>query len=151
HSSFSEEDLTSDLIGFYRAAWEARSGLSREDGYNRARELCKAVGMYDDEQTRLQKQRDIFFRYVSRNSHFYGTRGLGGFKDVHDWGRPRLIDIDSGYCPEYCPDANRRFPSEFQEFIPIRGGTWAWVSGRAELHGLGRNWYHEYSIHDLNR
>lgn len=166
HSSFSEEDITSDLLGFYGAVWETRGPrvngrqlppLSREAVVERIKELCKVVGLHDDPATYYQKQRDIYWRYVIGRP----VSGLPtvfdkllsipsiGFQDVFEWGRPRLADIDSGWCTKYCSEPDRGFPQEFQEFIPNHGGFWRWVSGYAELH-IPRYMYHEYTMEELN-
>jgi len=162
HSSFSEEDLTSDLLGFYGAVWETRgfhgtkfSGDDHSDSKKQIRELCKVVGLNDDPATYYRKQFDIYLRYVVGRP-IYGLPKMYsippiGFQDVFEWGRPRLADIDSGWCPGYCSEPDRGFPQDFQEFIPNHGGFWRWISGNVKLHSLlGFDQYYEYTMDELN-
>jgi len=155
HSSFSEEDLTSDLLGFYQAVMIKR-GRSPEEALDEVKRLCKVVGLeYGKGSTKFfEAQKDIFQRYT-RGHSVYDMRGPGGFLDMHQWGKPRLADIDTGFCPTYCSDSVRQFPPEFQEFIPIAGGTWEWKSGHAEWHvSFGKRHYdpyHEFTVSELNQ
>jgi hypothetical protein len=152
-SSFSEEDLTSDLIGFYRALWQEKPGTSpfsrgydAEGSKQAVRKLCKVVGLTDDKETRIKKQVEIFLRY--------DLPPVNGFQDVHEWGKPRLVDLSSeplmpqnipsmfyettGLCgSRFCTEPNRQFPPELSQVAPISAGAlWRWNS--AMSYALGK-------------
>jgi RHS repeat-associated protein len=159
HSGFSEEDTTSDLLAFYRTAWEETEYLTHDQSKQRVRELCQVIGMDDEPSVRLQKQQDIFDKYT------HPMYSIGGFKDNYEWGNPRLVDIDNvgidqpfGCATTYCSGKSRQFPQKFQEYNavpPQVGGLWSWLHAHAEIHWhygpINYDDYYVYNTQDLNK
>jgi hypothetical protein len=158
HSGFSEEDTPSDLLAFYRTVWEEAEYLEPEQSKQRVRQLCQVVGMDDEQSVRIQKQEDIFHKYI------HPMYSIGGFKDNYEWGNPRLVDIDGVGndlfdCPtNYCRGKPRQFPQEFQKYNawpPQAGDLWSWLSARAEIHWhigpINYDDYYEHNTQDLNK
>jgi RHS repeat-associated protein len=116
---FSEEDLPSDLIGFYKAVWE-RAGVpaSWSEIISRA---CKVLNKADS--------LEVFEAYQNELSQ--GDMGEGGFVRWRNW-QGRLADSCTiqGKCGSI---AGRRWPALFstiQEYNAEQGGKWHIESGK---------------------
>ena len=112
-SYFSEEDLPSDIMGFYAGYKRFYApGLRSEDVYNNIRRMCGAVG--------LQESLSVF-----QTAYKNGNASVFGWKH---W-RPRLVPItgcDAGLCA-----GPRAWPSEFTALTSLRihprlNGVWWW-------------------------
>lgn len=127
HSSFSEEDLLSDLIGFHRALMSNRSGtsvlsdeaLEFHNEYTKKyfMRVCGVVGMDKPQSEFIETQNEIYQEYMDS----------GGFVDIEQWGRPCLGRMSGQFCPN-----NARIPYDLiwlqpePPRIPDRGGKWFW-------------------------
>jgi len=134
-SSFSEEDLMSDLIGFYIAAGKVRGG-DEADLKRMIREKCDVVGSKDDPATRLGKQLEAWY------SSYSDSQGFS--EQVKEWYSPKL------HCVTDCEGKPYGLPAELLEFSPIPhsyGGLWRWHSAKGRF--LGHEWH--YDLAELNR
>jgi hypothetical protein len=112
-SSFSEEDLLSNLIGFHRALLTHRTegAMNDEDTKWHFMKLCGVVGV---ENLDISDINDLPSEFKQTHRDIYETyMNSGGFDPVRQWGRPCLGRL-SGL---NCPDAPK-VPSELVRLHP---------------------------------
>jgi RHS repeat-associated protein len=116
-SYFSEEDLPSDIIGFYIASQRfSGTGLESEQIIQQIRDVCGAVG--------TEKSLTVF-----REDYKDGTRETTGWRN---WFPSFLPQVGCDQC-----DEPRAWPSEFAGLAALRvlpqvNGTWWWYRGILE-------------------
>jgi hypothetical protein len=119
-SYFSEEDLPSNLIGFYRAVWE-KTFLGPAIGIMSTIAQCEVLGKEDS-----LAVLDAYYDELPA-----GDMGEGGFVRWREW-EGRLAD--SCTIEAKCGDiADRHWPSVFstiEEIWPEPGGVWEIVAGK---------------------
>jgi hypothetical protein len=139
-SSFSEEDLVSDLIGFHRGYNKVHN---QPDSLKYFMEKCEVVGYeyYDssnpkhDMERFVAIQQAIYDEYVVEN---------GAFSNFYQWGvRPPnrwsgSIPTDENNCSDLkCDEQQEHLPSELLRVTPQPPGeNWFWVSGVWDLYVL---------------
>jgi RHS repeat-associated protein len=144
NSSFSQEDLMSDLIGFYIAVEMDRNGdAARRDAKENIREACGVVGreLGTGDPIYQQKQAAIYEKSLIRGGHY--------FEQVDEWFHPWL------YCGLDDCGSLPRLPNLFLEITPIphsNGGFWNWNRAYAwiKLPHLSTQ-YGQYDTTELNR
>ena len=151
-SSFSEEDLMSNLIGFYRAVsfvlgtGAGDSSAVRNNNKDQSMQyfmrLCGVVGM--DEPNFIDIQNNIYDEYNE------------DFRQVYIWGQPRLDgwdgSVESGDCPTKACRQPRRMPSLFTQIEPKSPLTdWWWISAYKYM-GVNETplWVSEYEKSNIN-
>jgi RHS repeat-associated protein len=121
-SSFSEEDLLSDLIGFHRALLTHKSNKAEDERATKLHFItaCRVIDGELLNRSNLDKppsefiktQQDIYDEYMS----------LGGFVPVRHWGRPCLGRLSGSRCPD-----NPQIPPELVSLNPEPPGKkWHW-------------------------
>ncbi|MBN8618824.1 MAG: hypothetical protein J0L63_07950 [Anaerolineae bacterium] len=121
-SYFSEEDLVSNLLGFYIALerWKNKASfLSTEQMKERVKELCHVLSINDSKQ-------------VFQQAYQNGALAERNWRQWH----PRLRTLESN-CGNKCP-VNRSFPSEIDQVkmgrvLPNEQGSWWWIDNYEEL------------------
>jgi RHS repeat-associated protein len=122
-SYYSEEDLPSDIIGFYIGLQRFR-GEARERVYQRVRDMCGAVGK--------TASLDVF-----EETYGSGSRAVANWRIWHARVLP-LTGCNSHLCR--CADSScgaegtRTWPSQLAALtssrtFPNRGGNWWWYGG----------------------
>ncbi len=111
-SYYSEEDLSSDIIGFYIGMQRFNLGQDYEILKNQVQSICRAV----DREESLRVFREVYDN---------GTSAVTGWKKWY----PRLTSENNGGC-ETC-DEPRQWPSTFsrltsQRVYPQLDGDWWW-------------------------
>ena len=135
-SSFSEEDLMSNLIGFYMGLHQEGDslGMSRQE----IEQKCDVLDRGGSSTRRAEINEQILEEYDS-------------FKQVKDWGRPRLDGwngfIEERGCPTLACKQPRRIPAEFLRITPTAPtqipvgeqitGQWTWMLAQAYLYFEG--------------
>jgi RHS repeat-associated protein len=122
-SGFSEEDLPSNIIGFWIAI-EMRRGISYRDAVDEVRDICGAVG----------KDKSI---EVYENEY---DNGAGFIEDWKSW-EPRFVELDetrNETCSGDLCAEGRKWPTEFSSLTNMAlssqmRGTWWWYVNRLEL------------------
>jgi RHS repeat-associated protein len=118
-SGFSEEDLPSNIIGFW-IALQMREGISYEDAKKKVQDICGTVGK--------AKSLEVYEKEYDNGSGF-----IEGWKA---W-EPRLVTLDETHNDSTCDGglcpAARKWPSEFSRLTSSalssqRGGAWWWWS-----------------------
>jgi RHS repeat-associated protein/CSLREA domain-containing protein len=120
HSSFSEEDLTSDLIGFYVAALDPIHRVP-ESGEN------TGIGL---ESSQLQELVDRRCALLNKEDSLRVFDEYGEFQKIMVWEQPRLetscfIDQKCGF--------SRQWPPHYTSIQPIHSmnnGNWWWYRGQ---------------------
>ncbi len=112
---YSEEDLASDLVGFYMAVNKKRD--VREKGSDETWGwLAGICGFHKDREEAKNWSRAVYLSYPK-------------FEKIKEWETPRLVctsDIEN-----YCT-STRKWPSEFKTITPQRpspAGNWWWYRG----------------------
>ncbi len=164
-SSFSEEDLMSDLIGFYIAVGKDRKDPDRDFGgnedrlKNEMRKKCRVVGTDKEgvpQPDYQQKQQAIYEKNLiivppTASHGGYSTPGysIPTFKKVHEWSSPQLhCDLAD------CQDEPQRMPDLFREYSPIPhsvGDFWWWDSASAYFQAGPLDIRGDYDVRELNR
>ncbi len=111
HSYFSEEDLTSDIIGYYLAVNDL-PGLKKEDGpdgYSWVAPICK---MPLNRQDAIEWSMNVFETYGD------------SVEEWEKWANPRLLC--SSEINEICGDAPRAWPTEFSIDSAAKSGADWW-------------------------
>jgi hypothetical protein len=150
-SSFSEEDLMSDLIAFYIAAGLERREGSAQTLKDEIRRICGVVGLDD-------YWRGDFGTYnVKQAMIYYATEWE--FGKVTSWFSPKLysssILASDPYCVDDCNNEPQKIPPKFLQISPEspNENSWYWESVYAFLFGDeilgGGRWY--LNTEELNR
>jgi RHS repeat-associated protein len=116
NSYYSEEDLPSDIIGFYVGLHRYTTPTSYDALIKEVRDRCGAVGRDDSH--------DVFVETYSN-----------GNKAITGWNRwyPRCAElVGSNAC--LCENGSRTWPSEFKALTSLRvppspDGSWWWYTG----------------------
>ena len=152
-SSFSAEDLVSDLIGFHRGYNQVRGQPSSLEYFM---DKCEVVGYdeyyYTDRERFVAIQQAIYDEYVAEN---------GSFRKFYKWGvRPPGRwngSLPTDDCRALkCDEQQEQLPPELLRVTPQPPGkNWFWVSGVWDLYVLGSgpnpgepigSWYFEREI-----
>jgi RHS repeat-associated protein len=117
-SYYSEEDLPSDIIGFYAGYQRFVSGLGYEQVYQQVRELCVSVG----------KQASV---NVFRETYKNGALAQTNWRNWH----PRFIPLAG--CNSHVCKGTRTWPSNFAVLTSARmypgvNGDWWWFRNMSE-------------------
>jgi hypothetical protein len=139
-SSFSEEDLMSDLIGFYMGLHQEGDSL----GMNRQtiERICDVVtqGASSSRKKAIQEQILDEYNYP--------------FQKITAWGQPRLDgwDRELDDCPSKTCSQPRRMPAEFSRILPKPPGRpyWYWDLAWATMIIEGNRYDDYLSGDDLN-
>jgi hypothetical protein len=123
-TSFSEEDLVSDLIGFYMNDLGITDSARSND--NSFRWLAKTCGFPEDREKAKEWSLDVFESYPA-------------FEQVKQWGSPRLLCQYDDACKE-----KRAWPAVFTTIAPKKpsaNGNWwyyrGWdYDGRSSITGI---------------
>jgi len=140
-SYFSEEDLPSDLLGFYMGYWRYNSGSNGDEARNHIRQMCQAFSASQS----LEVYNKLYTRVSPGNSKF---PPVSQTLFMHGWTSwyPRLVDLSpiASSCPE-CASQNhtRRFPAvltslTMMQISPRFGGDWWWFSQDPRSQPKGR-------------
>jgi len=129
HSYYSEEDLTSDLIGYYLAI-NNKSDLRYDDGFNWLAPICK---MPSTRQQAIEWSLKVFDEYGDT------------VEEWEKWANPRLLcssEIDS-----FCGDAPRSWPTRFSlDSASKVGADWrqynSWNDGLLIASGINQDIYY---------
>jgi hypothetical protein len=132
-SSFAEEDLMSNLIGFYGGLRLVENKWPSTWSQAYYEKLCGVVGLD-------LKQAGRMSEFIEKQKEIY--RQYGNFQQVRTWGKPRLgawegsIDID-------CQSVGCKNPGVPSEFLGLEPEppfpyqstkpTWTWVSAKSHL------------------
>lgn len=131
-STFSEEDLMSNLIGFHRGLM-ARRGVGEDQSEKEIEKMCGVVGLELKESGRMEqfveKQQQIYDQYPT-------------FQKVFEWGNPRLgawqgsievncmtVDCKKPKVPSGLLWLEPEPPFPYQSTKP----TWTWISATAHF------------------
>lgn len=109
-SCYSEEDLSSDLIGFYLAVNNFSNPKTDDETWNWLSQVCNFPANREDAKEWSLK---VFKEY---------NNDPGFEQGWNEWGSPRL-ECNG----DFCGDQNGSWPSEFQEIspeLPSRDGSW---------------------------
>jgi hypothetical protein len=142
-SSFSEEDLVSDLIGFHMGYGQVRN--EEPDSFEDFMELCEVVGYeyYDptnskyDLDTFKRIQLEIWGEYMAENGLFrkyqqWGCRPPGRWSGSVDVPNPSIAYW--GCNTLKCDERQEQFPSELRRVTPQPPGkNWEWNFGVWEV------------------
>jgi hypothetical protein len=128
-SGFSQEDLMSDLLGFYISHQEDNKA-PHPDPKGSIRRMCEVVGL--DEPDYQQKQMFIYIR------HFPFTTNTEWFSPL----------VDCSVC-EPDPGVLRNMFSDFSPVGPSPTGPWQWVSARI-CNQMGLHFCGSYDTDYLN-
>ena len=114
-SYFSEEDLPSDIIGFYVGFQRFHTDLTSDQLYEQVREKCGAVGE--------QKSLEVF-----EETYENGAKAVTNWRCWYPRCLP-LVGCNSALC-----EGSRAWPSEFSAITSSRiwsqyDGTWWWYRG----------------------
>ena len=141
NSSFSEEDLMSDLIGFYIALDMERGGEPDPQKLkDEIRRICGVVGLDD------YARGDLGTYNTKQALIYYETYYEIG--KVDKWFSPKLYKPS---CVDDCENEPRKIPEKFLEISPIdphSEGLWNWYS-LYEYSLLGTSWsYWQWMLDD---
>ncbi len=135
-SRFSEEDLVSDMIGFYLA--RNKYGDARYSDVS-WKDLAQKCGFNEDRKKARDQSADIFNKY-------------GDPTKVHEWDSPRFSvpsGVDQYLCDEGMCSNKRSWPSEFHMVQPDTD-HWSpyipWPENFLEHSGYENIYYSGYSL-----
>jgi RHS repeat-associated protein len=160
-STFSEEDLVSDLIGFHRGLKQLDEGMSEDDSLKYFMRLCDVVGYgyYESDRATFRDiQQQIAWEYLAENGTFrkhdqWGCRPPGRWSgEIAVYVGPQFdtervippIYPDQSVCSYSfsCDKQHEQFPSELQTAVTPQspGENWSWDVGLVSREVLEYRW-----------